>query len=182
MMCSTSFNVDHSKTFPKEKEHHVGGMKETYAQSLPPFGIDLRFEFHLPHLLPLLLTSHHVFCFLDSEILSRVEATSPHHRCGSVIPSPPDSSCFLAVPKLQPEVRHRPRNGDLCRHKDGLEKEFLHHPLPCHGPSIPPPHDAIAASWSMELLLSTPRRSKLSTAKVVSLWLRSSNDTCSGQA
>lgn len=34
------------------------------------------------------------------------------------------------------------------------------------------------ASWTIDSLLSAPRRPKLSTARVVSLYLRSTKDTC----
>ena len=92
----------------------------------------------------------------------------------------PPAPCFLAIPKLDFEARHPARNGDLCSHRDGLEQAFLHHPLPCHQPSVPP--TTLAASWSMQLLPSTPRRPKLSAAKAANLWLRSPKDVCLGRA
>ena len=47
-------------------------------------------------------------------------------------------------------------------------------------PSLPP--TTLTASWSIKRLPSTPRCPKLSSAKVVSLWLHSSKDTCPGRA
>ena len=76
--------------------------------------------------------------FLALKILSRIQARSPRHRCGSVMPSPPGSSYFLAVPKLELESRHIPRNGNLCGHREDLEQALFRYPLPCHGPSLPP--------------------------------------------
>lgn len=99
-----------------------------------------------------------------THILSRIQAKSVHHLCGSI--TPPAYSCFLAGPKLELEARRPPRSGDLCSHRDALEQKFLHHCLPCRRSSLPPPHDAIAARWSMELWSSTQKYSYLSTAKM----------------
>ena len=54
---------------------------------------------------------------------------------------------------------------------------FLHTPfLDKDPPSIPP--TMLAVNWSISPLSSFPMRPKLSTARVTSLWLRSSKDTC----
>ena len=104
----------------------------------PTSGLNSIYSICCPCSFPLIACSY-VIVF---ESLSRIYAPTPRHRCGSVIPSPPAPSCFLAVPKLELEARHPPRNGNLCSHPDNLEQAFLHHPLPCHGPSISPPHYA----------------------------------------
>ena len=71
-------------------------------------------------------------------ILSSIQAPSPRHRCGSVVPSTPGTSYFLAVPKPDVESRHPPRNGDLCDHRDDVEQAFFHQPLPT-GLRLTPP-------------------------------------------
>ena len=82
--------------------------------------------------------------FLVFEILSRIQAPSPRHRCRSVIiPSPPAPSYFLAVPRLELESRHPPRNGDLCGHQDDWSRRSFTTPiLAMDPPSIPRPHYA----------------------------------------
>ena len=64
-------------------------MKEIYVQSLKPTsGLDSMYSFFL---LSLLLHSHyHVFLFPTlKKILSRVQASSPRHRCGGSVIAPP---------------------------------------------------------------------------------------------
>ena len=78
------------------------------------------------------------------------------------------------------EARHPPRNGDLCIEMIWSRCSFTTPFLVIDPPSLPP--TTRAASWSMKLLPSTPRRRKLSIAKVASLWLCSSKDTCPGRA
>ena len=61
--------------------------------------------------------------FLVLNTLTRTQAPSRRHRCGSAIPSPPAPSCRQAIPKLELEARHL-RNGDLYSHREDLEHAF----------------------------------------------------------
>ena len=54
-------------------------------------------EVYLFRLLSLLLPSHYVLLLSSVESPSGIQAPSPRHWCGSVIPSPPAPFYFLAV-------------------------------------------------------------------------------------
>ena len=138
-MCSMIFNLDPSYHSERKKPRK---QKEPYAQSLTPFCTYFRLELDLLHLVSFPL----IFHYLSARI--SILNLNPHPNfipktsvwvCNPALPAP---SCFLAVPKLEFEARHLPRNGDLCSHRDNLEQVFLHHPLPGHRSSIPPRHDA----------------------------------------
>ena len=139
-------------------------------------GLNSIYSICCPWSFPLIACSY----LLVLKILSRIQAPSPRHQCGSVIPSPP-APYFLEVPTLQFKTRHPPRNGGLCSPRDDLEQAFLHHLLPFHGPSISPPHYASCRLVDKVATLH-PEAPKLSTAKVAIIWLRSSTDTFPGRA
>ena len=140
-MCSMSFNVDHSKHSRKKKK--TTETKETYAQSLTTFYVYFPpcFIYNTP------------FVVLAPSSVSRCALYVPFvnpkpHPSSIPTPSvwvchlhPPAPSRFLAVPKLELEARHPPRNGDLCSHRDDLKQAFLHQPFPSHRPTIPPRND-----------------------------------------
>ena len=94
--------------------------------------------------------------------------------------SPPPCSLFLGGPCLN--------RATLLEMATCVVTEIIGIAVPSPLPSSPwihhpsPSRRYEAASWSMKLLPSTPRRPKLSTAKVASLWLCSSKDACPGRA
>ena len=96
---------------------------------------------------------------------SSIPTPSVWVRHGSVIPSPPARSCFLAVPKLELEARHPPQNGDLrvVTETTWSRRSFTTPCLVMDPPSLPP--TTLVASWSTKLLPFTLRRPKLSTAQ-----------------
>ena len=96
-------------------------------------------------------------------------------------PHPPSApSCFLAVPKLELEARHPLEMASCVVTETTWSRCSFTTPFRAiDHPSLPP--TTLAASWSMKLMLSTPRRPKLSNAIVASLWLRSWNHTCPGR-
>ena len=97
-------------------------------------------------------------------------------------PHPPSApSCFLAVPKLELEARHPLEMASCVVTETTWSRCSFTTPFFVIGPPSLP-HMTLAASRSMKLLRFSPRRPKLSTANVASLWPRSSTDTCPGRA
>ena len=143
-------------------------MHKVQLLSEPTSGLNTIYSISCPYSFPLITC----FYFLVG-ILSRIQASFPRHRYGSVTPLPVPS-CFLAVPKVELEARHPPRMANcVVTETIRSRRSFATSFLAVDPPSLPP--TTLAASWSMKLLPSTPRRPKLSTAKAASLWLRSSN-------
>ena len=136
---------------------------------------------YLRHFLPLLLPSHYVFV-LSSLINPKPYPKLHPHAIGMGL----SSSLPLLLASWQSlswilkrdtlfEMASCVVTGTSWSRRSFSTSFFTVDP-----PSLPP--ITIAASWSMNLLPSTPRHPKLATAKAISLWVRSSNDTCPRRA
>ena len=109
----------------KETHFHKSNSHLVYRPTYPPQNTYVR--------------ALHIIMFLNRTV-SRIQAPSPRHRCGSVNPPLPlhlaswrTLGCTLKRDTLL-EIATC-----LFSLRDDMQQTFLYHPLPCYRPTIPSP-------------------------------------------